>query len=192
MHGTENIGPLAISPALVITQAIGFLILLWLLNRFVFTPIFAILDERQKTIQETYDQLDQDRARMEETRRQYEERLAAIESDARERIQAAVKEAQQLRDNLVADAQKQAESIVESGRNEVERERQKAFLEMRGQIVSLTVAAAGKLVGESLDDARHAKLVDDFISSIGDGVAVQSGQGSSGGNNGALKGPAAA
>jgi F-type H+-transporting ATPase subunit b len=192
MHGTENIGPLAISPALVFTEAVGFLILLVLLNRFVFKPIFAILDERQKTIQDTYDQLDEDRTRMEETRRQYEARLAAIEDDARERIQAAVKEAQQLRDNLIADAQQQAETIVESGRTEVERERQKAFLEMRGQIVALTVAAAGKLVGESLDDARHAKLVDDFIAGVDDGTVAHPGHGASSTNNGAQRGPTAA
>ncbi len=54
-------------------------------------------------------------------------------------IQAAVKEAQALRDNLVSDAQKQAEAILEQGRNESERERQKAFLEMRQQVVALAV-----------------------------------------------------
>ncbi len=188
MHGTENIGPLAISPALVFTEALGFLIFIYLLNRFVFKPIFAILDERQRTIQQTYDQLDEDRRQMEETRRQYEARLAAIEDAARERIQAAVKEAQTLRDNLVADAQQKAESIVESGHNEVERERQKAFLDLRGQIVSLTVAAAGKIVGESLDDAHHAKLVDDFITNVGNGVVAQPGHSAPSGSNGAQPG----
>ena len=52
---------------------------------------------------------------MEETRRQYEQRLAGIEAEAREKIQAAVQEAQALRDNLVADARQQAETIVDAG-----------------------------------------------------------------------------
>ena len=161
---------LGITPALLITQIVGFLILLWLLNRFMFKPIFGILDERRLSIQETYDQLDRDRAAMEQTRRQYEERLANIEHDARERIQAAVKEAQSLRDSLVSDAQRQAEAIIAQGRNESEQERQQAFLEMRQQVVALAVAAAGKVVGESLDDARHVKLVDDFIGQVGVGA----------------------
>lgn len=104
----ENIGPLALNIPLVVTQLIGFLLLLWFLNRFVFKPIFGILDERQRLITESYDQMDADRARMEETRRQYEQRLASIEEEAREKIQAAVKEAQGLRDSLIADAQTHA------------------------------------------------------------------------------------
>jgi F-type H+-transporting ATPase subunit b len=163
----ENIGPLALNIPLIVTEAIGFLALLWFLNKYVFKPIFGILDERQRLIAETYDQMDQDRARMEETRRQYEQRLAGIESEAREKIQAAVKEAQALRDSLIADAETHAATIIEQGRNESERDRQKAFLEMRSQIVTLAVAAAGKVIDENLTDARQNKLVDDFIGSLG-------------------------
>ncbi len=163
----ENIGPLALNIPLIITQVIGFLLLLWFLNRFVFKPIFGILDERQRLITESYDQMDADRARMEETRRQYELRLQGIEEEAREKIQAAVKEAQGLRDSLVADAQAHAATIIEQGRNESERDRQKAFLEMRSQIVTLAVSAAGKVIDANLDGARQTKLVDDFIGSLG-------------------------
>ncbi|MBV9848748.1 MAG: F0F1 ATP synthase subunit B [Armatimonadetes bacterium] len=186
----ENIGPLALNIPLIITQIIGFLLLIWFLWVVIFKRIFAVLDERQKEIRDVYDGLDRDRAAMEETRRQYEERLANIEIEARERIQAAVKEAQALRDNLIADARQNAESITTSARNEAERERQKAFLEMRQQLVALAVAAAGKVVGESLDDARHTRLVDDFITEVGsDRVTGVGRPGLSGGPNGAGHGP---
>ena len=168
---------LGITPALLITQIVGFLILLFLLNRFMFKPIFGILDQRQADIKATYDQLEADRARMEETRRQYEQRLANIEAEAREKIQPAVQEAQALRDNLVADARQQAETIVSQGRNDSERERQAAFLEMRGQIVAIAMAAASKVVGENLNDARQTKMVDDFIGSVGIGAVSDSGRG---------------
>jgi len=184
---------LGITPALLITQIVGFLILLFLLNRFMFKPIFGILDQRQADIKATYDQLEADRARMEETRRQYEQRLANIEAEAREKIQAAVQEAQALRDNLVADARQQAETIVSQGRNDSERERQAAFLEMRGQIVAIAMAAASKVVGENLNDARQTKMVDDFIGSVGIGAVSDSGRGVSEtvAANGSSKGAAA-
>lgn len=176
----ENIGPLSLNLPLIITQIIGFVLLLWFLNRFVFKAIFAVLDQRQADIKATYDQLDADRARMEDSRRQYEQRLANIESEAREKIQAAVMEAQALRDNLVADARQQAETIVTQGRNDSERERQAAFLEMRQQIVAIAMSAAGKVVGENLNDARQIKMVDDFIGSVGIGAVSESGRGVSG------------
>ncbi len=186
----EIIKALGIDGRLILTQFLGFILLLFFLNKYVFKPANGILQERQDDIKHTYDQLDADRQRMEDTRRQYEQRLEGIEAEARERIQAAVKEAQALRDNLVSDAQAQAESIIEQGRNESERERQKAFLEMRQQVVALAVAAAGKVVGESLDNARHTKLVDDFITSIGTngaGASVRpASQDGMGGTNGAM------
>ena len=168
---------LGITPALLITQIVGFLILLFLLNRFMFKPIFGILDQRQANIKATYDQLDADRARMDEMRSDYERRLNGIEAESREQIQAAVKDGQTLRDNLVADARQQVETIIEQGRNDLERERQAAFLEMRGQIVAIAMAAAGKVVGENLNDARQTKMVDDFIGSVGIGAVSDSGRG---------------
>jgi len=184
---------LGITPALLLTQIVGFLILMAVLWKFALGRVFSILDERRDNIKATYDQLEADRARMEETRRQYEQRLANIEAEAREKIQAAVQEAQGLRDNLVADARQQAETIVSQGRNDSERERQAAFLEMRGQIVAIAMAAAGKVVGENLNDARQTKMVDDFIGSVGIGAVSDSGRGVSEpmAANGSSKGAAA-
>ncbi|MEO7720083.1 MAG: F0F1 ATP synthase subunit B [Capsulimonas sp.] len=176
----EIINALGIDWHLIITQILGLLLLFFFLQRLVFPKVFGFLDQRQADIKATYDQLDADRAAMEQTRRDYEQRLAGIETEAREKIQAAVKEAQTLRDNLVADANQQAEAIIEKGRGDSERERQKAFLEMRQQIVSLAITAAGKVIGESLDPARHTALVDDFISGVGAGAIVEHGRGVSG------------
>ena len=158
---------LGINPGEFLTFLVGFLILIWLLNRFLVGPINGILDQRQADIKSTYDQLDADRAAMERTRKEYEERLAGIENQARERIQTAVKEAQDLRNQIVGDAQKQAETVVENGRAELERERARAFAEMRQQVADLAIAAATRVVGESMDDARQRNLVDQFISSVG-------------------------
>lgn len=163
----ENIGPLAINIPLVIAQILGFLLLIWFLNKFVFKAIFNVLDERQKNIQDVYDQVQQERNEMGRLRDEYEQRLHGIEEEAREKITGAIKEAQVLRDNLISDAQKQAETILQQSRAESERERQKAFLEMRQQIVALSLSAAGKVLGESMNETRQEKLVNDFIASVG-------------------------
>jgi len=151
----------------LVTQLIGFIILIFLLNKYLTKPVVGILDERQANIKATYDQLDADREAMHRTRAEYEKRLADIESQAREKIAAAVKEAQELRANIIADAQKQAEATLEKGRADAERERQRAFAEMRGQIIDLAILGAGKVINETLDASRHQKLVDDLIGSVG-------------------------
>jgi F-type H+-transporting ATPase subunit b len=157
---------LGIDPKLVVVQVVGFLILLWLLNKYAYKPIFKILDDRQNDIKATYDQLDADREAMARTRREYEARLAGIESEAREKIQTAVKEAQELRASIIADAQKQAKTVIDNGRAELERERARTFIELRQQIADLAILAATRVVGESMDDARQRRLVDQYIAGI--------------------------
>lgn len=167
---------LGLTPALLGEQILAFLVFAFLFWKFGQKPVLTILDQRQADIQATYDQLDADRDAMLKTRREYEQRLAGIEAEAREQIQAAVKEAQTLREQMIADAQKQAEAILERSRVESQREREKAFAEMRQQIVSLSVAAAGKVIGEELDAKRHTKLVDDFIGMVAAGSISETGK----------------
>ena len=155
---------------LLATQIVAFLVLMFVLNQVMLKPLFGILDKRQQDIKDAYDQMDADRKRMEDTRLEYEKRLAGIEVEARERIQSAIKEAQGLRDGLVSDAHKTAEEIVLKGRADNDRERERLFLELRQQIVGLAIGAAGQVIGESLNDARNTRLVDDYIQSVAKGT----------------------
>lgn len=157
---------LNIEPKAILVQIAGFLVLLWLLKRFLFGPVSNLLAARQSEIQSAYDKLEEDRRAMEASRAELERRLAGIEAEARERLQAALREAQQMRDEIVAKARADAERIVENGRQEVRRETEKALVSLREQVADLAVQAAGKIIGEVLDAQRHRRLVAEFIASI--------------------------
>jgi F-type H+-transporting ATPase subunit b len=165
----ELLHSLGIVPLVVLSQTIGFIILVLLVRKYGLNPIYNMIDERRDEIKESYAQLESDRADMLKTRQEYETRLAGIESEARAQIAAAVKEAQELRTSILADAQKQAEATLEKSRIEADREREKAFLSMRAQIVDLTIQAAGKVITETLDAKKHSALVDEFIASASNG-----------------------
>jgi F-type H+-transporting ATPase subunit b len=145
---------------------IGFIVLVLILAWLLYKPLFGAIDQRQADIKATYDQLDQDRDAMAKTRKEYEDRLAGIEVQAREHIQAAVKEAQELAAEIKADSIKQNEAMLEKARADADRERERVFVEMRQQIVELAIGAATKVIGESLDDSRHLALVNDYINSV--------------------------
>jgi len=157
---------LNIEPKAILVQIAGFLVLLWLLKRFLFGPVSNMLAARQSEIQSAYDKLEEDRRAMEASRAELERRLAGIEAEARERLQAALKEAQQMRDEIVAKARADAERIVENGRQEVRRESEKALVALREQVADLAVQGAGKILGEVLDAERHRRLVAEFIASV--------------------------
>lgn len=148
---------------ILIIQIVGFLLLLWLMTRYFWKPINQMLEARRADINATYDKIEADRLAMEQLRADYEQRLAHIEQEARERIQQAVGEAQQLRDQIIADARRQADDILARARQQAELEREKLLTELQTHVADLTLAATERLLRETLDEERHRKLVLDFI-----------------------------
>jgi F-type H+-transporting ATPase subunit b len=158
---------LHISPQALVLQVVAFLVLIWMMRKFLFGPIGGILEARQNEVQNTLDQVYRDREAMETSRREYEQRLAGIEAEARDRIQAAIKEAQGMKEEIIGAARTDAERLVTHAREEVTRERQRAMVELRAQVADLAVSAAGKILRQSVDDRAHRELVSDFINQVG-------------------------
>jgi F-type H+-transporting ATPase subunit b len=163
----ELLHELHIEPKVIAAQ-ITALILLWMiLARFLFRPVLALLHSREQDIKTTYETAENERAQAEEFRADYERRLSVIEAEARSRIQAAIKEAQGAKNDIIAEGRSRSEEILRRGQEELAREREKILAQLREQVVDISLSAAGKLIGESLDEARHRKLVSDFIDRIG-------------------------
>ena len=158
---------LAISWQALLLQIVGFILLVLVLKKYLFGPINGVLEARQNDIQGTLDQIHQDRQAMETSRREYEARLATIEAEARDRIQAAIKEAQEMKDEIVGSARGEAERLVSHAREEIVREKQQALVELRTQVADLAVNAAGKILHRSVDDRAHRELINDFIGQVG-------------------------
>ena len=157
---------LGIEPKAILVQIAGFLVLLWLLKRFLFGPVSNMMDARQAEIQSTLNKLEEDRNAIEAEKAELQKRLDSIQREAQERIREALKEAQQMKDEILAEARSQAERIVENGRLEVQRERDKALVVLREQVAELAVESAGKILGRVLDDDIHRRLVAEFISAV--------------------------
>jgi F-type H+-transporting ATPase subunit b len=151
----------------ILVQAIGFLILVFILAKFAFGPILNLLQQRQSTIQGNLDEAQSRRDEMVRLQEEYQRRLAQIEDEARDKVQAAVKEAQAARDEIIAKAQADREAIVARGQEEMQRERESAMAAMRNQIADLAFQAANRAVKGNLNSSSHAQLIDDVISGIG-------------------------
>jgi len=166
---------LGIEPRFILISAVGFLILITVLKKFAFGPIFGMLQARQDTIRGNLDEAEARRAEMERLQREYEASLARIEEEARDKIQAAVKDAQAARDEIIAKAQADSQAIVQRGQEEIDRERAKAMVEMRDQIADLATTAASRLVRQNLNAGNHAQLIDEVIGGIGANGAAANG-----------------
>ena len=166
----EIMHQLGIEPATIVVEMVGFILLLLLLKRFLWVPVTEYLEQRRQDIAHTYEKVEQTRQEMESLRDEYQQRLANIEAEARAQIQQAIKEAQQVREHILSEARQQAEKMVRDAQETIQYERQKALAEMRAQVVELTLLATSRILQESVDDARHRKMVQDFVDQVATGV----------------------
>ncbi len=163
---------LGINLTLLAAQIFNFLILFWILGAVAYKPMVKFLDNRRDKIAQGL-----------EDARRAEERLANIEKDYQARMDAARADAQKMVAEMTANAEKNAAAITAkanedaakikaTAQEEAETERNKALADLRSQVVTLSMAAAHKLIGESMDETRQRALVDEFFSGVKAGKVV--------------------
>lgn len=158
---------LNIKPPLLLVNTVGFLLLWGLLAKFLWKPANQFLAQRQQIIQNNLEEAERQRAEMQRLREEYEQRLADIEQEHRDRIQAAQREAHAARDELLAEARAERDRIVAAGVQEIQREKEKALVEIRDQIADLAILAAAQVIGRELDEPTHRSLIESVIEGIG-------------------------
>lgn len=172
----ELLKSLNIDTSAVLVNIVGF-VLLWIVARkLVFLPIGLLLTERQQDISKTYDQLDADRKEMATLKADYEQRLTAIEAEAREKIQGAIRDAQSARDQILNEANTRSREMITRAEQEVNHEREQAMITLREQVVNLAMGAATRVIGEGLDEKRQRKLISDFITAPDSNFSTSTGQ----------------
>ncbi len=163
---------LGINLTLLVAQIFNFFILFLILGAVAYRPMVKFLDNRRDKIAQGL-----------EDARRAEERLANIEKDYQARMDAARADAQKMVAEMTANAEKNAAAITAkanedaakikaTAQEEAETERNKALADLRSQVVTLSMAAAHKLIGESMDEKRQRALVDEFFSGVKAGKVV--------------------
>ena len=160
MGGFASLG---ISLPLLVVFIINFAILFALLSLFLYKPVLRMLDERSKKIKESME-------RAEATKQEYEQAKAEIEKQmekGRQEAQAIISQATQIGEKLQGEARReateQAQVIIERTRAELNAERDKIIDDLRREFVSVSISAAEKVIKESLDGAKHRKLIEETL-----------------------------
>ena len=152
--------------ATMIAQVVNFLILAAILRALAYEPVAKMLKQRSDKIKDTINKADADKKAAEETLVQYKKQLADAQIRAQEIVDKAEITARQERDALVAETKKEIERRNQNAQAEIENERNRAFEQMQKEIVTLSLAAAEKIVAKNLTSKENDKLVSDFIAGL--------------------------
>ena len=132
-----------------IIQFIILLIVLWVLNKFVFKPYLAYLDEwesKQKKVQDDYNNAD---AILDEKRKQGEELLEKARSKGNAVIEEAESLAHSKKEKILSDAQMQAQETLTIAQGQIDKERQSMLSQVKSNMIDVTLKLNQKLFKDS-------------------------------------------
>ena len=147
-------------------QVVNFLLLLWLLNRFLFKSVLARLDERQGRIQKGLEDAESAARDRELARAEREAAVAEARKEAAEMIARANKIAEDTRNEILTDARTEAEKVTTRAREEIVAEKDRAMAELRSHVADLALEAAGRLIRTEMDGATQRRLVEEFLAEV--------------------------
>ena len=147
-------------------QIINFLLVLYLLNRFVFKRVLALMDERQARIAKGLEQAEAAARDRELARAEREAALDEARSEAQAMLARATKIAEDSRAEIVAAARAEAEKVTARARDEITAEKEKALAELRAHVADLALDAAGKLVRAQMSGPTQRRLVEEFLAEV--------------------------
>lgn len=158
-----GITDLGINLPVLLFQLVNFAFLMLVLRLLVYKPVLKMLDERRERIREGLSAADRGREQAAEAERTAQEQIEAARREGQQIVQNAQQIAQRLQEEGRQQAQQQTEVMLERARNEIQLERDGAITELRKEFASLTIAAAEKVIGQSLDRNAHQRLIEQAL-----------------------------
>src|SRR5919112_2861428 len=156
----------------IIIGTITFGILCLVMFKFVLPRFEQVFQARREAIEGGIERAEAMQAEAKAALDQYRAQLAEARTEAAQIRDAARAEGQQIIEQLRVQAQEESARIVARGEEQLAASRQQVVNELRGQIGTLAVDLAGRVVGESLaDEARRSGTVDRFLDQL-DGMSA--------------------
>lgn len=154
---------LGVSVPGLLAQFVNFILLLVVLRLVAYKPILRLLDERSERIRESMERAEAVKRQAASTEEEFARRLAEARREGQEIIAQAERVAERLRQDEISKTKQEVEQLRERALEAIQQERERAVAELRRQVADLVVYAAGRVVGRSLDQESHYRLVDEAL-----------------------------
>ena len=151
----------------ILTHALGFLIFVWVLKRFAWGPLLALMEERRNKIVGEFDKIDHQKAEIAKVTADYEARIKEIDNERRAKLVEALKEGKVLAADIKNQAMAEVRALHEKAKTDLQRDVAKAKVQLRDEMIAMTMTAAEKVIREKMDDRKHRELIGQYIDELG-------------------------
>lgn len=157
-----------IDTTVMIVTIINLFITALLVKKFLFKPVREVLGKRQAMADEAIREAETARDEANSMKAEYEQNMLEAREKANDILANAQKTAAAQSENILKDANDQAVAIKAKAEADIAQERRKAVNELKGEIGSMAMEIAGKVIERELSEKDHEKLIDEFIENVGD------------------------
>jgi len=147
-------------------QAIAFALFVWFCMKFVWPPLIAAIEERQKKISDGLTQAERAGKDLDLAQAKAVEKLKEAKAQASEIVEQANKRRTQIVEEAKIEAESERQKIVAQGEAEVESERSRAREELRQQVSALAIAGAEKIIKRSIDKEANSDIIDKLVAEL--------------------------
>ncbi len=152
--------------ATLIGQIVAFILLIWFVNKFLWGPLSTMMANRQKRIADGLAAAEKGRHEQELAEKGAKETLHKAKSQAAEILAQAEKRASEIVEEAKGTGRVESERLLISARAEIDQEINRAKEGLRGQVVSIAIAGAEKILGREIDPKAHNDLLNQLTAQI--------------------------
>lgn len=152
--------------ATLLGQAFAFAVFVWFCMKYVWPPLLAAIEARQKKIADGLTQAERAGKNLELAKVKAADSLKEAKAQAAVIIEQANKRRTQIVEEAKTEGEVERQKIITQGEAEIEAERNRAREELRQQVSSLAVAGAEKIIKRTIDKEANSDIIDKLVSEL--------------------------
>lgn len=151
----------------IVSQILGFLIMLWILKRFAWKPILDVLELRKERIASEFAEIKKQEETLKSLQDELREKIKAVNASAAERLNEELAKAKKLSEHIQEQAEQSAQEFLKSAKDEMRLEVIKARNSLKNEMVDLIVGSTEKILKEKMDDEKvNRRFVEERLQEI--------------------------
>ena len=147
---------------------INLLILYFILKKLLFKPVKAMIDSRQKEVDDMYSDAENAKIAASEMKSEYEEKLNRANEESEEIIRRATRKAMLREEEILKAADEEARRAIERAKEQAELEKKRALNEIKDEVSDIAIGIASAVIERDVSADEHRELIDEFIRNMGD------------------------
>lgn len=147
-------------------EVVNFLVLMWLLTRYLYKPLTEMLDKRSEKIKSDLASAENSKQDAQKLKAKYEAELGKAREKAQVIIEEAERRGKEHAEEIINKAKKEASRIQERNLEEISRAKEEAMKQLKQEVASISLLVASKYMQEQIKKGQQEKLIEKYINSL--------------------------